>query len=205
MNYIHFSAICTAAGHIWNHAHRNPRFRGHADVSERLQALSQRCLQPVQGLLADIGAQGIANVLWSSATLGFNPDDSVPGLTDALTSRFLYFTDMKWRSSAPMHRQLPMCCGHLQPWVIQQRQHRWWALSARTLDGLLKALLLSHGQALRRLPTCCGLWGHCSTHHPMILCWIGFLHTCGIYCAFVIRGFAPMHKELQTQCGPLLS
>ena len=70
-------------------------------MSKRLNALFHRCLQRLQGLLADIGAQGIANVLWSSATLSINPDDDVPGLVHALTSKFMYFIGMDEEKRRP--------------------------------------------------------------------------------------------------------
>ena len=100
-DYIHFAAMITAAAHIWKEAQRSPRFRGYADVSERLKALFQRCLHLLQGLLADMGAREISNVLWSSATLSMNPDDDVPGLVHALTSRFLYFIGMDEEKQRP--------------------------------------------------------------------------------------------------------
>ena len=93
IDYIHFCAITTAAAHIWATAQQSDRFRASADVSERLKALFKRCLQSLQELLASMGAREIANVLWSSATLGFNPDDIVPGMVHALMVRFLQFTD----------------------------------------------------------------------------------------------------------------
>ena len=46
-------------------------------------ALHQRCLTSLQPLLADMAARQIGNVLWSSATLGFRPDDFVPGMVHA--------------------------------------------------------------------------------------------------------------------------
>ena len=99
--YIHFSAITIAAAHIWTGAQRSPRFRGHADVRERLKALYQRCLRSLQPLLADMGARQISIVLWSSATLSFNPDDVVPGMVHALTSRFLQFIGVKQEKQRP--------------------------------------------------------------------------------------------------------
>ena len=93
MGYIHFSAITIAAAHIWTEAQRSPRCRGQADVRQRLKVLYQRCLQSLQPLLADIGARQISNVLRSSATLRFSPDDAVPGMVHALTSRFVQFID----------------------------------------------------------------------------------------------------------------
>ena len=98
-DYIHFSAITTAAAHIWKGAQQSSRFRGHADVS--VEGLYRRCLQSLQPLLADMGAQAISNVLWSSATLSFNPDDAVPGMVDTLTSRFLHLINVAEARQTP--------------------------------------------------------------------------------------------------------
>ena len=45
MDYIHFSAIITAAAHVWTEAQRRDRFGAIIDLRERLEALFQRCLQ----------------------------------------------------------------------------------------------------------------------------------------------------------------
>ena len=74
---------------------------GHADVSERVQELYRRCLQNLQPLLADMGVRENSNVLWSSATLAFNPDDAVPGMVHALTSRFPQFIDAEQEKQRP--------------------------------------------------------------------------------------------------------
>ena len=39
-------------------------------------------------LLADTAAQELSTVLWSSAKLGFSPDDAVPGMVRDVTDRF---------------------------------------------------------------------------------------------------------------------
>ena len=101
MNYIHFSAITTAAAHIWKEAQRSPRFGSHADLSKRLKTIFRRCLQSLQVLLAEVESRQISNVLWSSATLGFDPDDSVPGLVHALTLRLLYFINTGGEKQQP--------------------------------------------------------------------------------------------------------
>ena len=104
-NYIHFSAIVTAAAHIWTGTQRHPSFSGQADVSKTLEGLYQQCLQSLQSLLADTDAQTISNVLWSSATLSFNPDDVVPGMVHALTSRFLHFIGVVQEKQRPSAQQ----------------------------------------------------------------------------------------------------
>ena len=93
MNYINYAAVVTALAHIWAEAQRYDRFRSHADTREKLKALYQRCLQSLQQLLPDSDEQGCRTLLWSSATLGFNPDDMVPGMVHALTVRSLQLID----------------------------------------------------------------------------------------------------------------
>lgn len=124
IHYIHISAISTAAAHIWTEAQRSPTFKGHADVSDRLKALFRCFLQCLQ-TLADLDAQAISNVLWSSFTTGFNPDDGVPGLVHGLTSKFLYFTDMKREKQWPKALEAANVLWAFATMAIQQRQHRW--------------------------------------------------------------------------------
>ena len=40
-------------------------------------------------------------MLWSSATLGFNVDDAVPGMVHALTVRFLWLIDAAEEEQRP--------------------------------------------------------------------------------------------------------
>ena len=101
MNTIHYSAITTAAAHIWTGARQSPRFRGQADVSERLNTLFRRCFQRLQSLLADIDARAISSVLWSSATLSFKPDDAMQGMVQALTSKFLQLVVVEQKKQRP--------------------------------------------------------------------------------------------------------
>ena len=125
LNYIHFSAITTAAAHVLTAAQQSPRFRGHSDVNDRLKALFHRCLQSLQALLSKLDAQAISNVFWSSATLSFNPDDAVPGMVQAQASKFVHFLDVDKESSTLQHRHVQTCCRLLQRWVThQQQQHR---------------------------------------------------------------------------------
>ena len=51
--------------------------------------------------MADMGAREISNVLWSSATLSFNPDDAVPGMVHALTSKFLHLLEVAEQKHRP--------------------------------------------------------------------------------------------------------
>ena len=101
MDYIHFSAIITAAAHIWTGAQQSPTFRGHADVHERLQALFKRCIHSLHAVTAHMKARAISNVLWSSATLSFNPDDAVPGMVHALTSKFVHLLEVAEEKHRP--------------------------------------------------------------------------------------------------------
>ena len=77
----------------------------HNEIRERLEALFQRWLQNLQALLADMGAREHASVLWSSASLGFNPDDTVPGLVHAVTVKFTHLHDMAEEKQRPSAQQ----------------------------------------------------------------------------------------------------
>ena len=89
MDHINYAAVVTASAHIWAEAQGKDRLGSNSDIRETLEALYQRCLQSLQPLLADMGAREISNVLWSSATLGCDPDAAVPGMARALIDRFL--------------------------------------------------------------------------------------------------------------------
>ncbi len=49
--------------------------------------------QRLQPLLPAVGAREAANLLWSSAQLGLNPDALVPGMTDSLARQFMIDMD----------------------------------------------------------------------------------------------------------------
>ena len=153
-NHIHFSAIITAATQIWAEAHRSPTFSGHADVKERLKTLFQRCLQSLQALHADMGAQAISNVLWSSAALSFNPDNIVPGTVHALKSRFRQVIDV---ADEKQHPNAQECANVL--WALA-RLGRSTAAAKEMVDSVcLHFALLTQHSTVKQRPTAQG----CST------------------------------------------
>ena len=94
LDHINCAAIVTALAHVWEAAQPNDSFRSHAGVHDKAKALYQRCVQKLQPLLADMGAQAMSTVLWSSAKLRFNPDAAVPGMVHDLTLRFGMLIDV---------------------------------------------------------------------------------------------------------------
>ncbi|MCJ1368708.1 hypothetical protein MMC16_007853 [Acarospora aff. strigata] len=89
LNYIHMSAIITALGHVWPAAQRHPSWQNQPQARHSAEALYDQSLKQLQPMLQDMGARQISNILWSSAKLGFNPDDFVPGMVHTLADRFL--------------------------------------------------------------------------------------------------------------------
>ena len=52
-------------------------------------------MQKLQLLLDDTAAQQLSTVLWSSATLGLDPDAVVPGMVHGVTNRFLHLINAR--------------------------------------------------------------------------------------------------------------
>ena len=65
----------------------------------------------LQPLLPAIGARIAADVLWSSAKLGLDPDALVPGMTDSLAQQFM--ADMDAANGQEFANVL-VACGKLQ-------------------------------------------------------------------------------------------
>ena len=58
-----------------------------------MHAFLTKMFHSLQPLLPDVEAWQAANMLWSSAQLGLNPDALVPGMTDSLAQRFMIDMD----------------------------------------------------------------------------------------------------------------
>ena len=101
MGRIHFAAIITTSANIWSQV-RHKGIRVHADMyKRRLDILYQRCVQSLHPLLGDMSAWEIGNVVWASATLGLDPDATMPVMSHALTSRFLVLINMPEEKQRP--------------------------------------------------------------------------------------------------------
>ncbi|KAL3149748.1 hypothetical protein ABBQ38_013574 [Trebouxia sp. C0009 RCD-2024] len=101
MNYINFAAVVTASAQLWSAARRYDSFTKQADIHERLATVYQQCLQSLQYMLGDMSAWEIRNVVWSSATLGCNPDAIIPGMLHHLTVKFAQLTDATKEDQRP--------------------------------------------------------------------------------------------------------
>ena len=89
MDAINISTNVTSLGRVWMAAQRHSRFQ--PDRPQRRQsaeALYDQSLKQLQPMLQGIGAQAISNIMLSSAKLGLNPDDFVPGMVHTLADRF---------------------------------------------------------------------------------------------------------------------
>lgn len=101
MNCIHFAAIITATAQLWSIAKRNAKHRFHNSLHFKLEALYKQCILSLQPLLADIAAQQISTVMWSSAKFGFSPDGFAPSMVHALTGRFLDLIGLPKKNQQP--------------------------------------------------------------------------------------------------------
>lgn len=101
MNHVHFAAISTATAQLWVSVRQNIKHASHSGIDQKLQFLYKQCVQGLQPLLADMAAQEISNVLWSSAKLGLTPDEFVPDMVHALTTSFLELIDLADKTQQP--------------------------------------------------------------------------------------------------------
>ena len=118
MNHINFAAVITASAHIWEAAASDSNHSVKNSLHQRVEIMYKQCIQGLQFLLADVAPQQISTVLWSSATLGFNPDDIVPGMAHALIHRFLQLIYM----SEERQRPNAQSCANLI-WALATMRH----------------------------------------------------------------------------------
>ncbi len=93
IDYMHLNAIIGATAKAWKTAWgrvaRQKQQRAHHQKRVFVTAMFQR----LQLLMPDVGAREAANLLWSSAQLGQNPNALVPGMTDSLARQFMVDMD----------------------------------------------------------------------------------------------------------------
>ena len=166
INYIHFSAVITASTHIWaaaQHRHSDS-FRGHVALLKKLEALYQRCVQGLRPLLADMSAREISNVVWASATLGFDPDAVVPGMRHDLTTRFLHLVNARQERQRPNAQD----CANLL-WAFATKDHAAASTDAVDAVSLHFGCLTQHPDAKQRpdQQACANvLWSLATMGHP---------------------------------------
>ena len=88
VNYIHISTVITALGRVRPAAQRHFAQQDQPQACHAADALYRLSLEQLQPMLQDMDAQGISNIMLSSAKLGLNPDDFVPGMVHPLADRF---------------------------------------------------------------------------------------------------------------------
>ena len=90
LNYVHINAIVHGTAKVWTAAEdRHSHWVAGAQAEQNLRSFIARMLWRLQPLLPAIGARLAANILWSSAKLGLDPDALVPGMTDSLAQQFM--------------------------------------------------------------------------------------------------------------------
>ncbi|KAL3149791.1 hypothetical protein ABBQ38_013617 [Trebouxia sp. C0009 RCD-2024] len=90
MDAINISTILSTLAHEWAAAQQNHNFQHNdIDVNARVKAVVQQSLKQLQPRLQSLGAWGISNIMWSSAKLGVDPDEYVPGMVRTLATMFL--------------------------------------------------------------------------------------------------------------------
>ena len=118
MNHIHFAAIVTASAHIWEAAQSDSNHTIWSGLHHKIERVYWRCIQGLHPLLANLAPQQISTVLWSSATLGFNPDDCVPGMMQALMHRFLQLINT---ADTRQHPSAQSCANVI--WAVAVMRH----------------------------------------------------------------------------------
>ncbi len=85
----HLNAIIGATAKSWTPACARLGQQEQQQARHEVHAFLTKMMQRLQPLLPDVGAREAANLLWSSAKLGLNPDALVPGMTDSLARHFM--------------------------------------------------------------------------------------------------------------------
>ncbi|KAL3143914.1 hypothetical protein ABBQ32_003730 [Trebouxia sp. C0010 RCD-2024] len=137
MNYINLSAVTTALAHVWTAAQLHHKFQeDDSKLRSSIEAVCQQSLTQLQPMMQDMDVQGISNIVWSSAKLGLDPDEYVPGMMDTLTTMFLqliHASNMKRRPNdqnaanlvwalATMHHHHPAATNELLDCVCSPLQ-----------------------------------------------------------------------------------
>ena len=115
LNYVHINAIVHGTAKVWTAAgERHSCWVAGVQAKHHMRIFIARMLRRLQPLLPAIGARIAANVLWSSAKLGLDPDALVPGMTDSLAQQFM--ADMDTASAQNFANVLVACAKlHLNP------------------------------------------------------------------------------------------
>jgi len=109
---VHINAIVHGTAKVWVAAERSHSDRGgEQQTDQKLRSFIVRMLRRLQPLLPVVRAREAANLLWSSAKLGLNPDALVPGMTDSLAREFIIDMDA---ANAQELANVLVACAKLQ-------------------------------------------------------------------------------------------
>ncbi len=112
LNCIHINAIVHGTAKVWVAAKRSHSDRGREQQTDQeLRSFIVRMLRQLQPLLPAARAREAANLLWSSAKLGLDPDALVPGMTDSLAREFMIDMDA---ATAQELANVLVACAKLQ-------------------------------------------------------------------------------------------
>ncbi len=112
LNCIHINAIVHGTAKVWVAAKRSHSDRGgEQQRDQELRSFIVRMLRQLQPLLPAVRAREAANLLWSSAKLGLDPDALVPGTTDSLAREFMIDMDA---ATAQELANVLVACAKLQ-------------------------------------------------------------------------------------------
>ncbi len=89
INYMHLNAVIGATAKAWTTARGRFAQQKQNHAHHQMHAFLTKMFRTLQPLLPDVEVRQAANMLWSSAQLGLNPDALVPGMTDSLARRFM--------------------------------------------------------------------------------------------------------------------
>ena len=185
LDEIHISAIITALANVWTAAQHKRNFQ-HSDPKLRssVEAVFQQSLKQLQPMMQGMGAQVVSNILWSSAKLGLNPDEHVPGMVHTSTTRFLQLMHATNKTQLPNARDTANLL-----WALTTMHH---AATKELVDPVCShfATLLQHSDTRRRpngLDVASMIWSLGTLEHaPQD---VGFLDNSCMY----------MHRLLQSQ------
>jgi len=93
INHMHLNAIIGSTAKAWTTAWGRFAQQKQKQAHHQMHVFLTAMFQRLQLLMPAVGAREAANLLWSSAQLGLNPDALVPGMTDSLARQFMVDMD----------------------------------------------------------------------------------------------------------------
>jgi len=85
----HPSAVIGATAKAWTLAWAGSGQQKQQQARREMHVFLTKMLQTLEPMLPDVEARAAANLLWSAAKLGVDPDALVPGMTDSLAHQFM--------------------------------------------------------------------------------------------------------------------